>query len=328
MPDFFADTGLSERERDVLLLAAEGLTDKEIAQRLNIAVKTVTTYWDRMRLKFGATNKTQVLATALRSAYEDVVTNEERLRAFVQHMPVLFCAFNEEGALRLFNREWEQATGYTEQEIASPDFIARLIPDDLERERALELWTSGTSDYRDLEIDIVTREGACKKIAWSSAAAEFPIHGWAHWSIGIDVTARAEAEEILKQSREQYRQLLRDCEEGEWLVNLDQFVSFLADACVRPIVKFDTEHRCVYANIAFQGLAEQRALTGVSLTELSDMLEPQLEWEQALQTAIGERVPTSFQGAIGSLRTTIHVFPQPTPTLHARFALAVAELSV
>lgn len=60
------DPKLSERERTVLLLAADGLTDKEIAGQLGLSLKTIHTYWDRMRQKFGASTRTQVFARFLR----------------------------------------------------------------------------------------------------------------------------------------------------------------------------------------------------------------------------------------------------------------------
>jgi PAS domain S-box-containing protein len=59
------ESALSERERLILSLAAEGLTDKEIAQRLEIGVATVRTYWDRMRRKLGTINRAQSVARVL-----------------------------------------------------------------------------------------------------------------------------------------------------------------------------------------------------------------------------------------------------------------------
>src|SRR6476469_3339947 len=78
-PDL-GSTTLSEREKEVLFLAGDGLTDKEIALRLSIGPKTVRTYWDRMRAKLGAASRTEVLAKALRSAYETLAESEQQLR--------------------------------------------------------------------------------------------------------------------------------------------------------------------------------------------------------------------------------------------------------
>lgn len=47
-------------------MAAEGQTDKEIAGNLGLSLKTIHTYWDRMRLKFQSSTRTQVFAKFLR----------------------------------------------------------------------------------------------------------------------------------------------------------------------------------------------------------------------------------------------------------------------
>src|SRR5689334_15497103 len=78
-PDL-GSTTLSEREKEVLFLAGEGKTDKEIAKELNIGPKTVRTYWDRMRAKLGAASRTEVLAKALQSAHDQLSASEQRIR--------------------------------------------------------------------------------------------------------------------------------------------------------------------------------------------------------------------------------------------------------
>jgi len=47
---------LSKRERDVLLLMADGMTTKDIAERLDIGISTVETYRYRMKEKLGTVN--------------------------------------------------------------------------------------------------------------------------------------------------------------------------------------------------------------------------------------------------------------------------------
>ncbi|HVL40328.1 MAG TPA: LuxR C-terminal-related transcriptional regulator [Fimbriimonadaceae bacterium] len=57
---------LSPQEKQVLhLAAADGFTDKQIAQRLGLSPRTVSTYWDRMRVKLGAKSRIQVLYLAI-----------------------------------------------------------------------------------------------------------------------------------------------------------------------------------------------------------------------------------------------------------------------
>lgn len=62
--------GLSEQDRSVLDLIGEGLTNREIAERLFLAEKTVKNYVSRLLGKLGMERRTQaaVLATELRSS--------------------------------------------------------------------------------------------------------------------------------------------------------------------------------------------------------------------------------------------------------------------
>ncbi|WP_028927115.1 response regulator transcription factor [Pseudonocardia acaciae] len=61
-------SGLTERERTLLELIGEGLTNRQIAQRMYLAEKTVKNYVSRLLGKLGMERRTQVavLATELR----------------------------------------------------------------------------------------------------------------------------------------------------------------------------------------------------------------------------------------------------------------------
>jgi len=56
---------LSPRECDALLLALEGKTAIETAEELNIAVSTATDYLNRLQMKIGARNKSDMIAKIL-----------------------------------------------------------------------------------------------------------------------------------------------------------------------------------------------------------------------------------------------------------------------
>ncbi|MBS1718650.1 MAG: PAS domain S-box protein [Armatimonadetes bacterium] len=59
-------TSLSERELQLLKLAARGKTDQAIANMLGISLATVGTYWGRIRSKIGQFNRTELVAVYLR----------------------------------------------------------------------------------------------------------------------------------------------------------------------------------------------------------------------------------------------------------------------
>lgn len=71
--DFLADdraappvTHLSEREREILLLAAEGLDNVEIADRLTLSVRTVERHFQNVYLKLGLSGRTARAAAVAR----------------------------------------------------------------------------------------------------------------------------------------------------------------------------------------------------------------------------------------------------------------------
>jgi DNA-binding CsgD family transcriptional regulator len=55
------------REQQVILLASEGLTDRQIAGELGISSDTVSTYWRRILARFDAASRTEVIAKMVRS---------------------------------------------------------------------------------------------------------------------------------------------------------------------------------------------------------------------------------------------------------------------
>lgn len=58
---------LSEREREVLILIAQGYTNQQVADRLFLSVKTIETYRSRLMSKLGFENRAQLVQYALQS---------------------------------------------------------------------------------------------------------------------------------------------------------------------------------------------------------------------------------------------------------------------
>lgn len=59
-------SALTQREAQVLLLVADGLSHGEIAERLKIGAETVRTHVQKARARLGAENRTHAVAKALR----------------------------------------------------------------------------------------------------------------------------------------------------------------------------------------------------------------------------------------------------------------------
>jgi DNA-binding NarL/FixJ family response regulator len=59
---------LTQREREVLRLLADGLSNEEIGKRLHISAETVRTHVRKAMSKLEADTRTQAVATALRQS--------------------------------------------------------------------------------------------------------------------------------------------------------------------------------------------------------------------------------------------------------------------
>jgi DNA-binding NarL/FixJ family response regulator len=71
------DVRLTEREREVLSVAAEGLTAREIADRLGVRERTVTTHLARIYGKLGVGNRLAAIRLAARAGLVSVTTAGE-----------------------------------------------------------------------------------------------------------------------------------------------------------------------------------------------------------------------------------------------------------
>ena len=70
------DARLTEREREVLAVAAEGLTAREIADRLGVRERTITTHLGRIYGKLGVGNRLSAIRAAARSGLVSVAIGE------------------------------------------------------------------------------------------------------------------------------------------------------------------------------------------------------------------------------------------------------------
>ncbi len=129
-----------------------------------------------------------------RAAEQAVRHSEARLRALVEHMPILICAFDAEGQLIEWNSACEQASGCERSKvIRQPRMLTRLVPDETDRGLLRRLAT-GIDAATDLELPLIHADGEARLILWNSEAGAFPIPGWAGWLVGVDLTERRRAE--------------------------------------------------------------------------------------------------------------------------------------
>lgn len=108
---------LTRRELNLLELACEGLIDKQIAAKLQISPATVQTYWERIRTKLEATNKSHAIAKYLQMPRNQTVQLHDELVQFIEgcEEDAVF-AIDHEGILRTWNTSVERIFGFSEAE--------------------------------------------------------------------------------------------------------------------------------------------------------------------------------------------------------------------
>ncbi|MBN2132574.1 MAG: PAS domain S-box protein [Sedimentisphaerales bacterium] len=141
------------------------------------------------------------LERRLQQSGHEASTAERRcatLRSVLLNMPVMIDAFDTRGLIVVWNRECTRVTGYAAKEIiGNPRAMEMLYPDAAYRRRMMRQWKERGDDYYNWEWKMSAKDGSIKTVLWSNIAQRLPIAGWASWGIGVDVTARKEAEERL-----------------------------------------------------------------------------------------------------------------------------------
>lgn len=129
---------LSPREQRVLELAAQGLTDKGIADALDIAPTTVITYWVRIRSKMGNQPRPELVANFVRKAAEvelEMLRQElqvhldeiEALHNFIELAPEAILIVKPDGVIESGNLQASKLLNCREEDFQGLR-IGRFIP--------------------------------------------------------------------------------------------------------------------------------------------------------------------------------------------------------
>jgi len=148
-----ASETLSGREKALLSLAGQGLTDQAIAHRLGISVATVGTSWGRVRVKMGPFNRTELVSIHIRHEAQGLIdqlrTENHRLleqlqerastaemlgqslelfQGLVETAPDAILVVDEAGFIQLANEQAEVLFGYDDQELRGMS-VENLLPE-------------------------------------------------------------------------------------------------------------------------------------------------------------------------------------------------------
>jgi PAS domain S-box-containing protein len=140
--------------------------------------------------------------SALEAAETAQRENERNLDRFFTLSLELLCIADQDGYLQRVNPAWEEALGWTTDDLARKPFLEFVHPDDRERTlRAIEENASGgAAAVVEFENRYRCRDGSFRWFQWSTAAA--PAQNLIY-AAGRDITDRKEAEAALRQLAEE-----------------------------------------------------------------------------------------------------------------------------
>src|ERR1700733_6284088 len=127
----------------------------------------------------------------------DLLKQNEILQKIFDHIPVMISFFDEEGHLRLANREWGRTLGWSFEEIMdrSVDIIAECYPDPKDRRGVRNFIARSGGEWGDFRTR--TKDGRVINTTW----AMMRLSDGLTISIGIDTTQRKALEEQLRQAQ-------------------------------------------------------------------------------------------------------------------------------
>ncbi|WP_158409103.1 PAS domain-containing protein [Fimbriimonas ginsengisoli] len=263
---------MSDRERTVLLLAAEGLTDKEIARHLELSQRTIGTYWERMRLKLGPFSRTQLVARFLRVESADEGSNYRNLFATWEDGVWILSPY---GATIYANARVASIFGLTPNEFretGAHKLLANLVARPVE-----ELLASARNGIQSQEFRFVRPDGATVWLRMSASAVNDP-------------RGRCSAIIFLFSDTTVQRRVVQALESCE------STFAFLSEHSSDMIARFDAELTCISINPQFLKGSNHGGgeIVGRPIHELASIFRPVDEWIRNLTAVIQTGEDRSF----------------------------------
>lgn len=128
----------------------------------------------------------------------ELETSRQRMRDIVENMPVILAAHDSQGNILAWNRTAQEISGFSRDDVVgNPQALQLLFPDVQVREQLQMECEHGGGHYKH-RVHTLKGRGGEHQIAWYNIARDFPITGWANWSIGLDMTEQLVAQRQLE----------------------------------------------------------------------------------------------------------------------------------
>jgi PAS domain S-box-containing protein len=295
---------LSDRERTVLLLAADGLTDKEIAKHLILSQRTIGTYWERMRDKLGHYSRTQLVARFVR--YDNEVNGRDGYRSLFASWEEGVWIVSPTGKTLYANHRIAELFELTADQLEQID--ARVL---LERSTStsLEQIFQATDDKRTKIEFRIEKEGL--PAIWIGMQASRVGNGKApNTAIILRLT------DVTIQKR--VRHTLDSCESS---------LTFLSEHCSDLVARFDSKLICTTVNRCFVSTLPGLDIVGRNIRELPHIFKPVDLWAAEIETALQTGEPQSFRGQISEFPSDLptHLLPVPSEAEKPTYVLSITN---
>lgn len=251
---------LSDREEQVLLLSTKGLTDKEIARKLNLSIATVNTYWVRIRTKLGGANRAELVAAALSKNAEETLTAKElenqrlisevvrraeaekllkesqaRLQSIIDGTPVVVFIKDLQGRYTLVNKEFEALLGKERREVLGKRDYDLLPLHVAEKFRQSDQKVTETGEPVETEDEFPSENGTrhfltVKFPLVNTEGVRYAVCGFAR-----EITTRKEFEERLQESERRFRALIENSTDVVTLLAKDGTILYMSPSTERVL---------------------------------------------------------------------------------------------
>ena len=137
--------------------------------------------------------------TARKRAEDDLRKQKEILQKIFDHIPVMIRFLDEDGRIKLVNREWERRLGWSLKEIEGRglDIFAELYPDPEYRQYVLDFIAASTGEFTDLKTTV--RDGRVIDTTFANVRLE----DGTNIGIGRNITEPKRAADLLRRQAAQ-----------------------------------------------------------------------------------------------------------------------------
>jgi PAS domain S-box-containing protein len=127
----------------------------------------------------------------------EMVRSKEVLESIIDHIPVMLCFYDNNGDVKLINREFEKRVGWSLDEVRDTDIMENCYPDKEYRQEVWEYMMATKPGWRDFKV--TTRDGSILDSSWANVR----LSDGSQIGIGIDIRERLEYEESLRRRNEE-----------------------------------------------------------------------------------------------------------------------------